>query len=255
MIVGLLGVGAIGSFLARELSRDPDVAEVLAYDLDAGRVGAATSEARKVRAATAEEILSRADVVVEAASQAAAREYVPRALRAGKDVVVLSVGALADAVFLQEVTALAAAHRGRLHVPSGAVGAIDALKAARLAGLREVEIETRKRPETLGRPAGFSGVVFEGNAVEAAARFPANINVAVTLGLAGLGPERTRVRIVADPSAPGNVHRVRYRGDFGEVVVSLENRPHPDNPKTSMLAAYSALALIRELGARVRVGT
>jgi len=166
MIVGLLGVGAIGSFLARELSRDPDVAEVLAYDLDAGRVGAATSEAPKVRAATAEEILSRADVVVEAASQAAAREYVPRALRAGKDVVVLSVGALADAVFLQEVTALAAAHHGRLHVPSGAVGAIDALKAARLAGLREVEIETRKRPETLGRPAGFSGVVFEGN------RFP-----------------------------------------------------------------------------------
>ena len=174
---------------------------------------------------------------------------------AGKDVVVLSVGALADPAFRKELRAAAKKSGGRLHVPSGAVGAIDALKAARLGGLQEVEIETRKPPASLGLPETQSGVVFEGNAVEAAAKFPANINVAVTLGLAGLGPERTRVRIIADPAAPGNVHRVRFRGDFGEVTVTLENRPHPDNPKTSALAAYSALALVRQLGSTLRVGT
>jgi len=255
MIVGILGLGAIGSFLAKELSKDPGVTEVLGYDIDPKRLPVVVKEAPKLHSSSAEGLLKRADVVVEAASVAAARTFLPKALAAGKHVVVLSVGALADAEFLKQCLAVAERHGSVLHVPSGAVGAIDALKAARFAGLEFVEIETRKRPEALGKPTGTSGVVFEGNAVEAAAQFPANINVAVTLGLAGVGPERTRVRIVADPDAPGNVHRVHYRGDFGEVTVTLENRPHPDNPKTSALAAYSALALIRELGGRLRVGT
>jgi len=255
VIVGILGLGAIGSFLARELSSDPEVEIILGFDITPGRVLAVSKQAAKLRETTVDYLLAHVDVVVEAASQQAVREYAPRALQAGKELVVLSAGALGDAELSARLQELAVKHGGRLHIPSGAIGGLDALKAARFAGLKEVEIETTKSPKALGQPDGTSGVIFEGTATEAAARFPANINVAVTLGLAGLGPDRTRVRIVSDPGATVNTHRVKYRGDFGEVTVILENRPLPDNPKTSALAAYSALALIRQLRSRHRYGT
>jgi aspartate dehydrogenase len=255
MIVGILGLGAIGSFLARELSKEESVTEVLGFDIDPKRFLAVVRDASKLHNASADGLMQRADVVVEAASVAAAQHYLPKALAAGKHVVVLSVGALADAEFRRQLVAAAGRRGGALHVPSGAVGGVDALKAARLAGLDSVEIETRKRPESLGQAPGTSGVIFEGTAREAIEKFPANINVAVTLGLAGVGPEKTRVRIVSDPEAPGNVHHVHFRGAFGDVTITLENQPHPENPKTSALAAYSALALVRELGKRMHVGT
>ena len=215
-----------------------------------------------------EDVLSsEAELVIEAASVAAARELLIPALRSGKDVLLLSVGALADVEFLREVEEAARKNKRRVHIPSGAVGALDALKSAREAELGEVKLVSTKHPKALeGAPylaeRGISlaslrerKVVFSGSASEAIAGFPANANVAIAVSLAGVGVERTRVEIVADPEARRNMHEVFARGSFGELYFRVENLPSPENPRTSHLAALSAIATLRRLAAPLQVGT
>ena len=152
-------------------------------------------------------------------------------------------------------------------VPSGAVGGLDVLRAARIGGLDTVELRTTKPPRALrGAPYlaahridvdAFHGptVVFDGPATEAVVGFPANLNVVAALSLAGIGPERTRVVLVADPTGERNIHEVTARGAFGELSLRLENRPTPGNPKTSLLAPLSALALLRRFSEPIQVGS
>jgi len=209
----------------------------------------------KFRFATPDELIAGADIVIEAASQAAVREYAESVLAAGKPFVVLSVGALADGEFAATLFDLCKTRGGTILVPSGAVGGLDALAAAKLAGLEDVELETRKPPGTLGVQADRETILFEGDATEAVRRFPTTVNVAATLALAGLGAARTRVRVVADPQVKGNIHRIRARGRFGRMELTFETVPFPENPRTSMLAAYSTLALLTNLQASMLVGT
>lgn len=207
-----------------------------------------------------------AELAVEAASQAAVRDYVIPLLAAGLDVLVMSVGALADPAFAARVRD-AARHAGRrVYIPSGALGGLDALKAGLLSGLEAVELTSTKPPAALQGAPYFAEhpvawhtitgptVVYEGPAIEAVRYFPQNVNVAAVLSLAGLGPERTWVRIVADPAATTNQHVVRARGGFGTLEVALSNLPSPDNPKTSWLAALSAIAMLRRLGDPFQLG-
>jgi aspartate dehydrogenase len=207
------------------------------------------------------------DLVVEAAAPSVVRQYAQDWLEGGADVMVMSVGALADLDLLESLS-LEASHTGRrVLVPSGAVGGLDVLRAARIGGLDEVELRTTKPPRALKgapwferHPVDLDGlseatVVFEGPATEAVEGFPANLNVVAALSLAGIGPARTRVVLVADPAGERNVHEVTARGAFGEMHLRLENRPTPGNPKTSLLAALSALALLRQLTEPVRVGS
>jgi aspartate dehydrogenase len=207
------------------------------------------------------------DVIVEAAAPAVVREFAGRWLDGGSDVLTMSVGALADANLLRDLAATAARTGRRVLVPSGAIGGLDAIRAARIGGLDEVELRTTKPPRALrGAPYLVASgldvdsltaptVVFEGPATEAVVAFPSNLNVVAALSLAGVGPDRTRVVLVADPTSERNVHEIRARGAFGELHVRLENRPTPGNPKTSLLAPLSALALLRQLGEPVRVGS
>ncbi len=193
-------------------------------------------------------------MVVECASPIAVKEVAPRVLAAGLDLLMLSSGALADVDFFRTLSALSAEGNRRMLVPSGALGGIDAIRAARHL-LEEVTLTSTKRPEALRGAPGYREwedveiteptVVFEGNALEAIQGFPANVNVGVTLSLAGLGPESTKVKVVADPASPGNVHEVHARGEFGVFDFRLENRPHVTNPRTSYLAILSALETLR----------
>jgi aspartate dehydrogenase len=140
------------------------------------------------------------------------------------------------------------------------------LRSARVAGLDEVVLTTSKPPRALAGAPYFAErgvdvgsvrertVIFEGPAIEAVRHFPANVNVAATVSLAGIGPERTRVRVVADPSLAGNVHELSARGAFGEMTLRLANLPSPDNPKTSLLACLSPLACLRRLADPIQVG-
>ena len=213
-------------------------------------------------------LLERApDAVLEAASHEAVREHLVPLLRAGISVVVLSAGALADRSLHQAAEAAARSSGARLRVPSGGIGGLDALNAACLAGVDEVSIQVAKPPaawkgiafvERLGLrldALAEAQVLFEGPAREGVPHFPQNVNIAAVLSLAGIGMDRTRLRVVADPALKLNTHTIRVSGRTGRFTIVLENVPTPDNPKTSWLACCSAVDALRSLAAPARYGS
>jgi aspartate dehydrogenase len=205
--------------------------------------------------------------VLEAASHEAVRQHLVRFLDAGVGVVVLSAGALADDKLRRDAEAASARSGALLYVPSGGIGGMDALKTACLAGVDEASIEVAKPPAAWrGIPyvaeRGFrlDGLavpltLFEGPAREGVPHFPQNVNIAAILAMAGIGFDRTRLKVVADPALELNTHTIRVSGRSGRIRVVFENVPAPDNPKTSWLACYSAIAALRELRSRARYGT
>ena len=264
MRVGVIGAGAIGRYLIEALrsgkAGDHEVVVVADMLPDAGVEGLPYTT--DVGSLPGYDL----DLVVEAAAQAAARAHAIPMLEAGLDVMIMSVGALADEAFYGQLREAARRAGRRVYIPSGALGGLDAVKAAAIAGLDEVELITTKPPIALQGAAYFDAhpvdwdritgptTVYEGPALEAVGWFPQNVNVAAVLSLAGLGPHRTRVRIVADPTFTVNQHRVRAKGAFGDVEITLNNLPSPDNPKTSWLAALAAVAMLRRLADPVQIG-
>jgi aspartate dehydrogenase len=207
------------------------------------------------------------DVVVEAASHEAVHEYAEALLLQGIAVIVLSAGALCDDALRGRLERAAQAGGALLYVPSGGIAGLDALKAACVAGVDEVTIAVTKPPaawkdipyveamkldlERLSQPH----TIYEGPAREGVPLFPANVNIAAALSLAGIGFDRTRLKVVADPALTHNTHFIEIRGRSGNISIKVENVPAPDNPKTAWLACYSALAALRLAKAPVRYGT
>jgi aspartate dehydrogenase len=269
--IGLLGCGAIGRGLALAVDegRVNGAALVALFDQDPNN---AHSLAQRLRSRPAiarsfDDFMATEGMtlVVEAASQRAAQQYSQAVVSRGKHLMVMSTGALLDSALFSRLAALAQETGCRIFIPSGAIGGIDAIRASR-DELQEVILTTRKPPASLVDTASTGGdalrsltsaqVVFEGSALEAVRRFPFNINVAATLSLAGIGPERTRVRIIADPEARGNIHEVYAQGSSGVLRFTMENVPDPDNPMTSHLAVLSAIETLRSACAGgLRVGT
>ena len=193
------------------------------------------------------------DLVVEAAGAEAVRTHGPACLRLGVPLLLSSVGALGDDALRAALEAAARAGRTRLYLPSGALAGLDYVRAARGGPDLRVRYESRKPPAAwadelarLGLPARPDAPVtlFEGDAREAAARYPANLNVAATLALAGPGFEATEVAVVVDPAVAGNTHRVAVESAFGRLDVAVANRPSPDNPKTSWIVSRALMAAI-----------
>ncbi|MDP2956073.1 MAG: aspartate dehydrogenase [Longimicrobiales bacterium] len=258
--VGLIGCGTIGTSMANAIveGKGGDANLVALFDENGAQaVKLADSLPRPVSCFTDFDRFCATDgmhLVMECASPGAVRALAARVLAANLDLLVVSSGGLADMAFFKSLCDLAARKDRRLMVPSGALGGIDAIRAAREL-LEEVTLTSTKPPRALSGAPGFRAwegkeltgptVVFEGNALEAIEMFPANVNVGVTLSLAGLGPERTKVTIVADPDSPGNVHEVYARGAFGVLRFRLENMPHVTNARTSYLAVLSAIETLR----------
>ncbi len=258
--VGLLGCGSIGTQMASAIveGKAGDASLVALFDRDGAQAARlAASLPRPVPCFTDFDRFCATDgmdLVVECASPFAVRVLGPRVLEANLDLLMLSSGGLADVAFFRTLSDLATRKNRRLMVPSGALGGIDAIRAAREL-LDEVTLTSVKPPRALSGAPGFKAwegkelteptVVFEGNALEAIEMFPANVNVGVTLSLAGLGPERTKVKVVADPGSRDNVHEVYARGAFGVFRFRLENKPHVANVRTSYLAVLSALETLR----------
>jgi len=204
---------------------------------------------------------------VEAASHDAVREYGEPLLKKGVTLIVLSCGALCDDALRRKLERAAEKSGALLSVPSGGIGGLDALKAACVAGVHEVTIAVTKPPaawkgipyvEKLG--VDLDGlreprILFEGPAREGVPHFPANVNIAAVLAMAGIGFDKTRLKVVADPALKYNTHYIDVRGRTGNFSIKLENVPSPENPKTAWLACYSALAALKSANSPVRYGT
>jgi len=255
--VGIVGCGFIGSQLCRAVSTGSVPAEIVALnDIDGERAEKLKAEfGLKAAVVSFEELVALSDVVAECAAAECAPKVVEAAISEGKAALIMSVGGLMPRPALFDQARLSTT---RIVIPSGAVAGVDAIEAAAEDRLDEVTLTTTKPPAGLrGAPYVLDkGIdldsiegrttVFEGSALEAVRAFPQNVNVAATLSLAGIGPERTRVRVVVDPAVSANTHEVTAIGAFGKLVAKAQNVPSEANPKTSRLAALSAVAALRK---------
>jgi aspartate dehydrogenase len=250
--IALIGYGAIAAELADGLLAAGHLVDVLLKPDSASR--ARVPKTLGLLSDKAELAAARPDLVVEAAGHEAVRQVVPACLEAGLPVLVSSIGALHDAALYDRLVAMARAHNGRLLLPSGALGALDYVRAVRHAGALSLRYQSRKPPaawsaelSALGHdPAALTEPVtlFAGNAREAAALYPQNLNVAAALALAGQGFEATGVEVICDPAASGNTHVVLADSEFGAMRLSIVNRPSPANPKSSWIVGRSLMAAI-----------
>ncbi len=257
--VGVIGYGAIASValesVARELGGPLDAIICLARENGLTRA-AAMLERAGPQLARAREVVSSVEalldarplLVIEAAGHEALRDCGAKILRAGADLLVTSVGALADEALYAALLA-ASANGGELLLSNGAIGGLDILAAAKLSGLDAVTYTSRKPPRAwrgtkaealLDLDALTQATVFyQGTARGAAIDYPQNANVAATLALAGAGFEATMVKLVADPAATGNVHEIRVTSACADIALKIEGCAAHDNPKTSLTTAYS----------------
>lgn len=251
--IAIVGYGAMASALAAQLARSGEL-----------RIGAALVRPQTARPvpegmARLDSLAAlkdwRPDLVVECAGHGALAQIAPAMLAAGVPVVATSIGALCDPDLRAALESAARQGGARLILASGALGGLDALRTAARAGLERVEYRGVKPPAAwMGSPAeqlvdlsaiAAPTVFFEGDAAEAARRFPQNANVAAAAALAGIGFERTRVALVADPSASVNRHELTAEGPAGRFAITLENAALPENPRTSWLAALSVEEAVR----------
>ncbi len=240
MKIGIIGCGAIGTLIAESVENGIVKCDgLILYDSDMSRSANLKKLLRipiVVVESVEEMIKLRPAVIVEAASQTAVKQYASKVLDADIDLIVMSVGALLD-LNIQS---------SRLHVPSGAIGGLDAIDAASLAGVTEVTLTTRKNPKVLDMNNRVEKTVYEGDAEEAVKRFPREMNVAARLALA-VKPVEVKVQVVSDPKVNRNVHEVKVKWKHGDMWLRFSNEPHPDNPKTSALAAWSAINLLKKI--------
>ena len=238
--VGLIGCGAIGTVLAEAIERKLVVCdELIVFDVDLAKAQQLKKALKfpVTIVASFEELLKRKPtVVVEAASQQAAKDYVGKIVAAKIELIVMSTGALLDLdVDLR-----------RVHVPSGAIGGLDAIASAAMAGVDEVTMTSRKNPKAFGKQNAEAEAVYEGVAEEAARKFPREMNVAATLALT-VKPAKVKVKVISDPNVTRNTHEIQVKWRFGDMQLRFSNEPHPDNPHTSALAAWSAIRLLQTL--------
>jgi len=268
MKIGMIGCGFIGGTIAQTAEEMDGVEKILLFDIDGSRSRVLEGQLKKAELVdTVEKLIKGSTLVVEAASQEAVAKYGPQVLESGADLMLLSVGALSREGLLEKLQDLAKKKGANIYIPSGAIAGLDGVKSASMASIEEVTLVTTKPVAGLkGAPVleekgiDISGiaeplVVFDGTAREAVEKFPKNINVAATLSLCGVGLDRTRVKIIADPGASRNKHRICVKGRFGKLTIEVLNQPSMTNPKTSYLAALSAIACLKKIVDRVWIGT
>lgn len=257
--VGIAGIGAIGSAVARALANDEGISGFKLtcisdpsplHDFGVPQVDFDT-------------LINQCDLVIECLPAHIVPELAIKAFHANTDIIFISSAAL---LIYPEILEAQKSSKSTAYVPSGALCGLDGVKAMRGLGIKNSKIATTKKP------SGYSGApyvvknnialneitdptcIFKGNAMEAAIGFPANINVAATLSLAGIGAQNTLVEIWADPAATGNSHEITVQSTYSTMVSRIENMPDPANPKSSVLAAQSIIAMLRDLSQSIVIG-
>lgn len=264
--VAIGGFGAIGRIVAKSLDEGlPNLAlsavsgrnvERIQRDLD-------TNFRKPAPVLPLSELAAEADIVVECAPAELLKEVGEPVLKAGKTLIVVSVGAILDFPHLVE---LAADNGARILVPSGAILGLDALQAAAVGSITSVRMVTRKPVKGLvGAPylektgISISDIqepvkLFEGAAIDAIHGFPANLNVAIAVSLAGIGPDRTKLEVWADPSVKYNTHTIEVISDSANLTMKIENTPSEENPKTGRITPLSIISTLKKLTAPMVIG-
>lgn len=266
--LGIVGCGAIGSRIAVSVRKELKNRFLVSalYDIQTGKASDLSSRlgTKSLVKNSFDQLVKESDLVVECVNTPATVDIVRKSIRAGKNIMVMSIGRLSAH---PSVFALARKKGISLLLPSGSIAGLDAVKAATLAGKVSAILTTRKPPAgfqgntyLLSRKISLEGIakekiLFEGSALEAVRRFPQNINVAAVLRLA-LGPASSlRVRIIADPLVKSNIHEIVLNGPAGRVVTRTENNVCPDNPKTSYLAVLSGIQTLKQYFDCIKIGT
>ncbi len=267
--IGIVGCGAIGSSLAKVIISDFSGACELTsiYDIDMPKAYnlASILGKKKINSLTLENLIENVELVIEATSAQVSYGIALKAVSRSRDIMIMSVGGVIEE--FQKLCNLAKEKNVKIFIPSGAICGIDGLKGQRLGKINKVTLTTKKPPQAfkgityiLKRKINLDQikedtVLFEGEAEQATRLFPQNINVAATLSLAGLGPENTRVKIIASPHLKRNIHEIEIASDSGNIFTRTENITHPDNPKTSYLAVLSAIATLKQILEPIKIGT
>jgi aspartate dehydrogenase len=251
--VGLLGCGAIGTQIALAIDSG-QIPATLTHIYD----GSKEASSNLVEKLTNKPVVSEnphllssnpIDIVVEAASQDAVKDVALSVLQNKKDLMIMSVGALLDESIYEILSDACKDFKKTIYLPSGAIAGLDAIKSVKGAKFFEssdIDLDSLTSEH----------VIFQGNAKEAVSLFPANINVAALLSLTGIGSEKTRVKIVADPNTDKNTHHIEASGSFGKMTFTIENYPDTNNPKTSRLATLSAIETLRKYCSdEIQIGT
>lgn len=269
--IGLLGCGAIGTQIALAINSGRVQAELThVYDYDKSKAESLAARLDKKPIIVENPHLlssNNVDLVVEAASQEAIKNHALSIIQNRKDLMIMSVGALLDESVFDILFDACHEFKKRIYLPSGAIAGLDAIKSVK-SELESVTLVTTKNPKALAGAKFFETknmdihsikektTIFEGAAKEAVTLFPANINVAALLSLAGLGSEKTMVKIVADPNTDKNTHQIEASGTFGKISIQVENVPDNTNPKTSKLAILSAIECLRTICSDdIKIGT
>lgn len=267
--IGIVGCGAIGSSLAKTILSDFSAQAQLVslYDIDIEKAHKLASQLnnQKLVVLNLDSLVNKVELVIEATKAESAFEIAQKAISSPCDIMLMSVGGIIERY--KELEILAREKQVAIFIPSGAISGIDGLKAAARSKINKVTLTTKKPPQAfLGVPYVLKQkinlqnltadtIIFEGSASSATRLFPQNINVAATLSIAGIGPEKTIVRIVASPSATRNIHEIEIESEAGRIITRTENLIHPDNPKTSYLAVLSAVATLKQILQPIKVGT
>jgi len=257
MKIGIMGCGAITKAIIdfkQSGKLDADI-EYL-YDLNYENAKELAEKINITAVETLDELIEKSDLILESASQKAVISNVPKILSAGCDVVIMSVGALLDSEFYDELLKLAQENNVKIHLPTGAITGIDTVNAANMGNITSISLTTRKPPVSLSvelDDGEDERILFEGKASEAVKLFPKNINVSSTLSLAsGIDVD---VTIIADSKIKNNTHEIHLKGTFGELTTITSNVASANNPKTSALAAYSAASLLNKLNKTIQIGS
>lgn len=269
--VGLLGCGAIGTEIALAIDSgkiDAKLTHIFDFSKDSSQ--RLVSKLKNKPVITENVTLlaaSPVDLIIEAASQDAVRDNALSILQNRKDLMIMSVGALLDESIFEIVSEGCKDFNKRVFLPSGAIAGLDSIRAVK-DELESIVLVTTKNPKALKGAKFFetskinpdeikeSTTIYDGTAEEAVRLFPANINVAALISLAGIGSTKTKVRIVADPKTDKNTHEIEASGKFGKFSIKIENVPSESNPKTSRLAILSAIECLRKIcDGEIQIGT
>lgn len=263
MKIALIGFGTIAHYVLEQLDQtEHEVVAIIA--LPSSITKEKTSAYKQISfVASVSDITSHVDLFVDCAGHGGLMVHGPQILQSGHDLLTVSIGAFADTKMYDALNAAAKDGNSNIILASGAIGALDILRAARTGTLKSVCYTGRKPPKSWkGSPAEdvldldaelkAPAQHFSGSAREAALQYPKNANVAAAVALSGIGFDDTRVELIADPSITRNIHEIEAEGDFGKCKFEIECNPMPSNPRTSALAAMSVIASITQYAEQLR---